>query len=50
MWSVLFAWYTVAIVVPVLMGIGVGVLSMTPPHYTIAKTCFTLPHASFWAD
>lgn len=41
MWSVLVNWYTVGIVTPVLIGIGIGVLSMTPPHYTVAQACFS---------
>lgn len=42
MWAVLASWITVAVVVPVLVGIGVGVLSMTPPDHRIAYICFTL--------
>lgn len=41
MWSALVSWLTVAIVVPVLIGIGVGVMSMTPPEFWLAKACFT---------
>ena len=41
MWSALVSWLTVAIVVPVLIGIGVGVMSMTPPEFRLAKACFT---------
>jgi hypothetical protein len=42
MWGALFNWVTVSIVVTVLIGIGVGVLSMAPPHYIIAQFCFSL--------
>lgn len=41
MWEALVSWVTVSIVVTVLIGIGVGVLSMAPPHYIIAQFCFS---------
>ena len=42
MWSVLVGWYTVAIVVPILVGIGIGVMSMNPPEYMVAQISFSL--------
>jgi hypothetical protein len=37
----LLSWTVVGVVVPVLVGIGVGVMSMAPPDFGIAKACFT---------
>ena len=42
MWAILASWITVAAVVPVLIGIGVGVMSMNPPEYSVAQVSFTL--------
>lgn len=42
MWSILFSWPVVGILVPVLIGIGVGVMSMSPPEFWIARSCFSL--------
>lgn len=42
LWMFLASWITVGIVVPVLIGIGVGVMSMTPPDFVVAKASFTL--------
>ncbi|MBI4634099.1 MAG: hypothetical protein HY742_09445 [Deltaproteobacteria bacterium] len=42
MWTLLTSWFTVAVVVPVLITIGLGVLSMNPPEYIIAYICFTV--------
>lgn len=36
-----FGWGTIGVVVPVLIGIGVGVMSMTPPEFGIAKIFLT---------
>jgi hypothetical protein len=41
MWNYLFAWPTVGIVVAILIGTGVGVLSMSPPKPTTAQWCFS---------
>lgn len=35
-------WKTAAVAVPVIIGIGVGVLSMNPPEYTTAHVCLTI--------
>src|ERR1035437_8773258 len=35
-------WAVVAVVVSILIGIGVGVMSMTPPDFVIAKAAFAL--------
>ena len=37
MWSALLSWVTVGVTVPVIVGIGIGVLSMSPPHYSISQ-------------
>lgn len=44
-WSTLFGWSMAAIVVPVLIGVGVGVMSMSPPEFQIARGCFTVATA-----
>ena len=49
MWNVLTNWITVAVVVPILITIGIGVLSMTPPEFTTAHICFTLSAAILMA-
>jgi hypothetical protein len=49
MWMALFNWPVVAIVVSLLIGIGVGVMSMSPPSFAIAKTCFTIAPIVFLA-
>ncbi len=41
MWSELVSWVAIAIYVPLFIGLGIGVLSMSPPEYLIAKVCFT---------
>ena len=41
MWTALVSWGTVALLITVLIGIG-SVLSMNPPHHTIAQVCFTV--------
>ena len=41
MWLELFSWVAVAIYIPALIGLAVGVMSMSPPEYFIAKICFT---------
>jgi hypothetical protein len=41
-WQALFGWAVLGTVVAVLIGIGFGVLSMTPPDFTIARICFSL--------
>lgn len=42
MWSVLVSWVIVGAIIAALIGIGFSVLSMNPPHYTIAQVCFTV--------
>ncbi len=42
MWGDLFSWTVVGILVPILIGVGVGVMSMTPPEYWVARVCFTV--------
>jgi hypothetical protein len=42
MLSLLFGWVVIGAIVTVLVGIGFSVLSMNPPHYTIAQVCFTI--------
>jgi hypothetical protein len=42
MWTPLAGWIVVGIAVPLLVGVGVGVLSMTPPEYLVAKAAFSL--------
>ncbi|MFH0873045.1 MAG: hypothetical protein V1878_11265 [bacterium] len=41
MCSILASWVTVGAVVPVFIAIGLGVLSMNPPDFTIARVSFT---------
>src|SRR5690242_7132717 len=36
------SWAVVGTVFSVLVGLGLGVLSMNPPHYGLARSCFTL--------
>ncbi len=45
MWSALLSWVTVGVTVPVIVGIGIGVLSMSPPHYSISQVCFSVSAA-----
>ena len=45
MWGVLVSWTFISIVAVALVGIGVGVLSMNPPHYQIAQVCFSVSAA-----
>jgi len=40
-WTLLTSWATVAVVVPIAIGIGLGVINMSPPVYTVAQFCFT---------
>jgi hypothetical protein len=40
--SVLVSWPVVGVVVPLLIAIGIGVLSMTPPDFLLARGSFTL--------
>jgi hypothetical protein len=42
MWSVLFGWTSVITTFTVLIGIAVGVLSMTPPEFGVARGAFTV--------
>jgi hypothetical protein len=42
MWAELFSWVAISIYVPALIGIGLGVLSMSPPEYFAAKLCFSI--------
>ena len=42
MWNYLYGWSAVWISVPILVGTGIGVLSMTPPEPRIAQVCFTI--------
>jgi len=42
MLHVLTGWVFLSILLPVLIGIGIGVLSMAPPEFTVAKVCFSL--------
>jgi hypothetical protein len=42
MLAVLFGWIVVGSVITVFIGVGFSVLSMTPPHYTLAQISFTL--------
>ncbi|MFZ0050226.1 MAG: hypothetical protein WAK96_00490 [Desulfobaccales bacterium] len=42
MWGDLFSWAVVGILVPILIGVGVGAMSMTPPEYWVARVCFTI--------
>lgn len=49
MWNVLTSWITVVVVIPILITIGIGVLSMTPPEFTTAHICFTLSAAILMA-
>jgi hypothetical protein len=45
MWGWLFSWNTVLCICPVLIGVGVGVLSMNPPSFTIAHVSFSFAAA-----
>jgi hypothetical protein len=45
MWAALVSWTCVSIVVVAVIGIGIGVLSMNPPHYQIAQACFSFSAA-----
>lgn len=38
----LTGWVFLSVLIPVLIGIGIGVLSMAPPEFTVAKICFSL--------
>ena len=42
MWAVLVDWPFLGVFVPLLIGIGVGVMGLTPPEYLLAKACFTV--------
>jgi hypothetical protein len=42
MWQHLYGWTAIWLVVPLLIGIGIGVLSMSPPEPRIAQACFTV--------
>jgi hypothetical protein len=42
MWQFLTNWITVVAVVPVLITLGWGALSMNPPSFTSAHSCFSL--------
>src|SRR6266550_4334926 len=35
-----FSWTVVGVLAPLAFGVGVSVLSMTPPEYRIARGCF----------
>src|SRR2546422_530017 len=48
MWSV-FGWPVVSVVVPLVVGIGIGMLSMAPPEFWIAKVCFSVAALVFLA-
>jgi hypothetical protein len=45
MWAALVGWTFISIVAVALIGIGIGVLSMNPPHYQIAQVCFSIAGA-----
>jgi len=42
MWAIFTSWIAVGIVVPVLIGIGVGVMSMNPPDFLVARVAFSI--------
>jgi hypothetical protein len=42
MWGALLSWASVAIVVSLLVSGGLGVMSMTPPAYTVAQMSFSI--------
>ena len=44
-WQILFGWGVLGTAAVVLIGIGFGVMSMTPPDFVIARICFTLAAA-----
>jgi hypothetical protein len=48
-WRHLFTWTVVAVISPLAFGCGVGVLSMTPPEFIIAKVCFVFAAFLFLA-
>lgn len=41
LWAYLFSWATVGIISAAVIGVGAGVLSMTPPAFDVARVCFT---------
>ncbi len=45
LWQVLASWFTIAAVVPILVGVGFSVMSMSPPDFVIAKVSFCLAAA-----
>ncbi len=40
LWPILFSWVTISIVISLIVTIGVSVMSMTPPDYSVAKGSF----------
>jgi len=44
-WQVLFGWAVLGSIIILLIGIGFGVMSMTPPDFTIARICFSVAAA-----
>ena len=41
-WQDLSGWQVVSAIVLTLVGVGVGVMSMSPPEYQVAKVCFAI--------
>jgi multidrug transporter EmrE-like cation transporter len=42
MWSAVFGWAVQAVIIAGLIGAAFGVLSMTPPQYTLGQAFFTV--------
>src|SRR4051812_15090556 len=42
MWSILLGWPVLGTVVIIAFGTGIGLLSMTPPHFTLAQVLFSI--------
>jgi hypothetical protein len=42
LWAALGSWVTVGVIVPVVISIGVGVMSLSPPEFMIARAAFCI--------
>jgi hypothetical protein len=47
MWETVSSWTVVSVVVPLLVGVGVSVMSMTPPEFWVARVSFTVSAGVF---
>jgi hypothetical protein len=47
MWETVSSWTVVSVVVPLLVGVGVSVMSMTPPEFWVARACFAVSACVF---